>query len=283
MADRAIWNGAINFGLVTIPVRLYAATENKGISFHQIHNKCKTRIQEKRWCPKCKRFVEWEEIEKGFEYSKGKFVTVTREDLDSLPLPTKDVIVIQAFVKLEEIDPIYFDKNYYLECDEKVIRPFSLFVNALSKKEIVAIGSFAIRSKERLCCLRPVGGTLILDTLLYPDEIKVDLHTKLPKTKVPEQEMNMVSKLIDMMVQPFDPKMFKDHYQESLQKVIESKLEGTEIEKPRKIAAKGQVIDLMEALKRSLKEAKRHNTKKENASEWRTLKEISNRKQYSRP
>src|ERR1700722_6143128 len=119
MGERAIWSGAINFGLVTIPVKLYSATENKGISFHQIHNKCKTRIQEKRWCPKCKKFIDWDEIEKGFEYAKGKFVTVTKEDLESLPLPTKDVIVIQSFVKLEEIDPIYFDKNYYLESDEK--------------------------------------------------------------------------------------------------------------------------------------------------------------------
>ena len=262
MAERAIWNGGINFGLVNIPVRLFSATENKGISFHQIHSKCKTRIQEKRWCPKCKKFVEWDEIEKGFEYSKGKYVTVSREDLESLPLPTKDVIVIQAFVKLDEIDPIYFDKSYYLESDKKTARPFSLFLNALAKKQIVAIGSFTMRSKERLCCLRPVGGTLILDTLLYPDEIKVDLDTNLAKTKVSPEEMKMVSKLIDMMVKPFDPKMFKDHYREALKKVIDAKLEGEEIEQPRKAAAKGQVIDLMDALRRSLKEAKDKKTNK---------------------
>ena len=261
MAERAIWSGAINFGLVTIPVKLHSATENKGIAFHQIHSKCKSRIQEKRWCPTCDRAVEWDEIEKGFEYSKGKYVAVSRKDLDSLPLPTKDAIVIEAFVKLEEIDPIYFDKNYYLLSDEKASRPFSLFMNALREKEMVAIGSFAIRSKERLCCLRPVGGTLLLDTLFYPDEIKVDLKSSIPKIKVSEPEMKMVSKLIDMMAQPFDVKMFKDNYRAALQKIIDAKLEGQEIEQPDKKMPKGQIIDLMEALQRSLKGVKNNKTK----------------------
>jgi DNA end-binding protein Ku len=255
MAERAIWNGAITFGLVTMPVKLFSATENKSISFHQIHKKCKSRIQEKRWCPVCDKEVSWDEIEKGFEYTKGKYVIVTKEDLDHLPLPSKDTIVIQAFVKLEEIDPIYFDKSYYLQTDEKVSRPFNLLIKALEEKEMVAIGTFAIRDKERLCCLRPLGNNLIVETLLYPDEIRIDLNANTSKLKVPPQEMNMVSKLIDMMAQDFDPEMYKDNYREALQQIIDSKVEGHNIDKQQKPAPKGQLLDLMTALKRSVERA----------------------------
>jgi DNA end-binding protein Ku len=279
MAERAIWNGGINFGLVNIPVKLYSATENKGISFHQIHNKCKTRIQEKRWCSKCNRAVEWDEIEKGFEYAKGKYVAVTKEDLESLPLPTKDTIVIQAFVKLSEIDPIYFDKNYYLKSEEKAARPFNLLMNALSEKQMVAIGSFAMRSKERLCCLRAAGGTLLLDTLFYPDEIKVQLNTKVPKIKTSKQELDMVSKLIDMMAQKFDVNMYQDNYREALEKVIEAKLEGVTVKQP-KATQKGKVLDLMEALQRSLKgtEMSKQKTKKQTTKAPKKVEKISSRR-----
>lgn len=252
MAERAIWSGTVTFGLVTIPVRVFAATKSKGISFHQIHKKCQTRIQEQRWCPNCNKLVEWSEIEKGFEYAKGKYVTVTKKDLESLPLPAKDSIVIQSFVKLEEIDPIYFDKSYYLQTDDKTARPFNLLIKALAEKNMVAIGSFAIRSKERLCCLRPIGSSLIIETLLYPDEIIVDLTSKTPKLKIPQQELNVVSKLIDMMAQKFDPQVYQDHYREALEKLIEAKVAGKEIKKSTKSAPKGQLLDLMTALKRSV-------------------------------
>ena len=255
MAQRAIWNGAVTFGLVTIPVKLYTATESKSISFHQIHKKCQSRIQEKRWCPTCEKDVDWDEIEKGFEYAKGKYVVVTKEDLENLPLPSKDNIVIQAFVKLEEIDPIYFDKSYYLQTNDKVSRPFNLLIRALEEKQMVAIGSFAIRSKERLCCLRPLGDTLIVETLLYPDEIKIDLKTKSPKLKVPAQEMSMVYKLIDMMAQDFRPDMYKDQYREALQEIIDAKIEGHAPDQLVKAEATGKLLDLMTALKRSVEKA----------------------------
>jgi DNA end-binding protein Ku len=263
MAERAIWSGAITFGLVSIPIKLYAATENKGISFHQIHKKCQSRIQEKRWCPVCERDVDWDEIEKGFEYAKGKYVTVSKEDLEQLPLPDKDSIVIQAFVKLEEIDPIYFDKSYYLQTDKKVSRPFYLLIKALEEKQMVAIGSFAMRSKERLCCLRPIGDTLTVETLLYPDEIKIDLSAKLPKMTAPQQEMNMVHKLIDMMSQKFKPEMYEDHYREALQQIIDAKIAGHELKKAGKSAPKGQLLDLMTALKRSVEKAEKGKSKAE--------------------
>jgi len=279
MAERAIWNGGINFGLVNIPVKLYSATENKGIVFHQIHSKCNTRIQEKRWCPKCNREVAWDEVEKGFEHAKDQYIAVTKKDLDSLPLPTKNTIIIQAFVKLSEIDPLYFDKNYYLKSEEKAARPFNLLMNALSQKQMVAIGSFAMRSKERLCCLRSVGGNLLLDTLFYPDEIKVDLNGIIPKIKTSKQELNMVSKIIDMMSQTFDVNMYKDNYREALEQVIEAKLEGVKVRQPNRVH-KGQVLDLMEALQRSLKSAntRRPKTKKQTTKNHKQVEKISHRR-----
>ncbi len=165
------------------------------------------------------------------------------------------MIIIQSCVKLEEIDPIYFDKSYFLKPEENVSRPFNLFLRALADKHIVAIGSFALRSKERFCCLRPVGNTLIAETLLDPDEININLKTKLTKIKVSAQEMAMVSKLIDMMAEPFHPENFKGNYCEALQKVIEEKIEGHEIKKPVKAAENGQLLDLMTALKRSVERA----------------------------
>jgi len=279
MTERAIWNGGINFGLVNIPVKLYSATENKGIVFHQIHSKCNTRIQEKRWCPKCNREVAWDEVEKGFEHAKDQYIAVTKKDLDSLPLPTKNTIIIQAFVKLSEIDPLYFDKNYYLKSEEKAARPFNLLMNALSQKQMVAIGSFAMRSKERLCCLRSVGGNLLLDTLFYPDEIKVDLNGIIPKIKTSKQELNMVSKIIDMMSQTFDVNMYKDNYREALEQVIEAKLEGVKVRQPNRVH-KGQVLDLMEALQRSLKSAntRRPKAKKQTTKNHKQVEKISHRR-----
>jgi DNA end-binding protein Ku len=250
MPGRALWTGIVTFGLVSIPVKLYTATESKSVSFNQIHGECKTKIQERRWCPHCERFVEWEEVEKGFEYAKGEYIPITKEDLESIPLPSKNTIAVQSFVKIGEIDPVYFEKSYYVEPEDNSNRPFALFVETLIDKEMVGIGSFTIRSKERLCCLRPVGGTLLVDTLLYPDEIKVDLNAKLPAAKLSLQEKKMAASLVDMMAQPFDPENFKDHYREALEKLIEAKLEGIEIEKP--TAGKVETTDLMESLRRSL-------------------------------
>ncbi len=188
MEGRALWNGIITFGLVSIPVKLYTATDSRSISFNQIHAKCKTKIQERRWCPTCERYIGWDEVQKGFEYEKGKYIPVTKEDLESVPLPSKNTIAVQSFVKVTEIDPVYFEKSYYIEPDKKATRPFSLFLQTLTNKDMVGIGAFTIRTKERLCCLRPVGGALLVDTLLYPDEIKVDLNAKIPSVKLSAQE-----------------------------------------------------------------------------------------------
>ena len=248
---RTMWTGLISFGMVSIPVKLFTATESKSVAFHQLHGKCKTRIREQRFCPHCERTVEYDELVKGYEYAKDRYVVVTDDDLEKLPLPSKHVIEVKVFVQSAEIDPVYYDKSYYLEPDEAALRPFTLFMKALHDRTVVAIGTIAIRSKERLCALRPLGGTLMLQTLLYADEIRVTVDNPLPDVKLSSQEMKMALSLVDLMSDKFEPDTYKDHYREALTQLIEAKLEGQEmVEAP--AATKGKVVDLMEALRVSL-------------------------------
>ncbi|MBS1956140.1 MAG: Ku protein [Cyanobacteria bacterium SZAS-4] len=277
---RAIWSGVISFGLVSIPVKLYTATESKSLSFHQLHEKCKTRIKELRWCPHCDRQVDYDEIVRGFEYSKDNYVVVTKEDLEELPLPSKNIINITAFVNAEEIDPLYFNGSYYLQPEKLAQKPCALFMHAMEEKEMVAIGTLALRNKERLCSLRVLGGNLILEMLLYPDEIRVDMKSKLPAAKLTKQEMTMASSLIDMMAQRFNPQDFEDHYREALSALIKAKVDGDEtIEQPES-AKPTHVVDLMEALRASVENAKAgRNKKSPQAEEEKLIKAV--RKQAS--
>lgn len=252
---RAIWSGVIGFGMVSIPVKLYTATSSKSISFHQLHAKCKTRIKEQRFCPTCEEVVDYDDIVKGYEYGKGNYVVIEEEDLESLPLPSKNIINVSAFVKEEEIDPIYFNGSYYLEPDKAAERPFALLMEALEEKEMCGIATLALRNKERLCALRRVGGTLMVEMLLYPDEIRVDLNKEAPNVKVTKQELQMATTLIDLMAQEFDPEQYKDHYKEALSEMIQAKLEGKEIvEAPEPKSTK--VVDLMDALRASVENAR---------------------------
>ncbi|MBI2810305.1 MAG: Ku protein [Candidatus Melainabacteria bacterium] len=280
---RAIWSGVISFGLVSIPVKLYTATESKSLSFHQLHEKCKTRIKEMRWCPHCDRQVDYDEIVKGFEYSKDNYVVVTKEDLEELPLPSKNIINITAFVNAEEIDPLYFNGSYYLEPEKLAQKPCALFMHAMEEKGMVAIGTLALRNKERLCSLRVLGGNLILEMLLYPDEIRVDMKTKLPAAKLTKQEMTMASSLIDMMAQTFKPQDYEDNYREALSALIKAKIDGDEtIEQPEELKPT-RVLDLMDALRASVEDAKTKRTKTSPQAEEKKLinsvkKQASHRK-----
>jgi DNA end-binding protein Ku len=253
---RAMWSGSIGFGLVNIPVKLYAATESKGFSFHLLHAKCKTRIKEIRWCPHCDKQVDWDDIERGFEYAKGKHVVISEEDLENLPLPQKNTVQVNAFCNAEEIDPIYFEKTYYFEPEKSAKRPFALLLAALEQKGMVGLGSVALRTKERLCAIRPAGGGILLTTLLHPDEIRIDLDARAPEVNIKKTELTMAEHLIDMLATKFDPQSYVDQYREALQKVIDAKLEGVPLEESeREPAARGGVIDLMDALKASLNKA----------------------------
>lgn len=255
MAARAIWTGIITFGMVSIPVKLYTATESKDISFNQLHGECKSRIKEQKICPTCDRKLESDEIEKGYEYAKGQYVIISKEELEKIPLPNKNNIEISAFVNLSDIDPVHYEKTYYIEPDEAAKKPFTLFMKAIQEKGMTAIATVTLRTKERLCALRPMDGTLIMNTLLYPDEIRVSKGKNLPDVQIAEKELNMAGMLIDMMTQEFKPENYKDNYREALLKIIEAKLEGKEIvEAP--AAPQANVVDLMDALAASMEKMK---------------------------
>jgi DNA end-binding protein Ku len=241
--------------MVSIPVKMYSATESKDISFHQIHHKCETRIKYQKYCPHCDTTVEQDEIDRGYEFAKGQYVVLEDEDFEQLPLPSKHTVEVSAFVEGEQIDPIYFEKSYYLEADEAATRPFVLFMRALTEMGMVAIATVTLRNKERLCALRAMGGTLILDTLLYPDEIRVAADEPLPNVKINDKEMQMATHLIELMKQDFDPEQYKDHYRQALKKVIEAKMEGKEIVYSEE-APTPKVVDLMEALRASVENLK---------------------------
>lgn len=255
MAARAIWTGVVTFGMVSIPVKLYSATESKDISFNMLHKECKGRVREQKICPACDRKIESEEIEKGYEYAKDQYVIINKDDLEKLPLPNKNVIEITSFVHQTDIDPVHYDKSYFIEPTEAATKPFTLFMKAMTEKGMTAVANVAIRTKQRLCALRPLDGTLMMSTLLYPDEIRVQRGKELPSVKISDKELAMAESLIDLMTGEFDPDSYKDHYREALLQIIEAKLEGKEIaEVPS--AAPAKVVDLMEALAASMEAMK---------------------------
>ena len=253
---RAIWNGVITFGIVSIPVKLYAATESKDVSFNQLHRECHSRIKQRRWCPVCEREVDNEEIVKGYQYAKDQYVVLTDDDFERLPVASKHTIQLAAFVEAKEIDPVFHEKSYYLEPDEVGLKPFALLMRALKMKELTALANIAIRQKERLCALRSFNGTMMLDTLYYPDEIRIERHGQFPEEQVPERELQMALSLIDLLSDEFDPQKYHDNYREALMEVIEAKLQGAEVVEAAPAPATN-VTDLMAALKASVDAVKK--------------------------
>ena len=262
---RSIWNGVISFGMVSIPVKLYTATQSKDISFHLLHKECGTRLQQLRWCPTHERPVEWGEVARGYEYAREEHVILTEDDFEKLPLPSKQTVELSAFVKAEDIDPVYYEKSYYLEPDAKGLKPFALLMTALKEKNLTGIAKIAVRNKEQLCALRPMDGTLILETLFYPDEIRVE-KGELPDVKISDKELDLAYTLIEMLTEDFDPEKYKDEYREALMQVIDAKLEGEEL--PEVAAARPEkVTDIMSALRASVEAAKRRKKGEEEEEE----------------
>jgi DNA end-binding protein Ku len=253
---RAIWSGSISFGMVSIPVKLYGATESKDIRFQLLHATCGSKLQQRRWCPTDEVEVPWNEVARGYEYSKGQYVLLTDEDFEQLPLPSKHTIDLSAFVEEREIDPVFYEHSYYLEPDERGEKPYALLLKALDQKKLSAVGSITIRKKEQLCVIRPHDGTIMLETLFYPDEIREERGIDLDKVKVSERELEMAFTLIELLKQPFDPSEYRDHYREALAQLIEAKLEGKQVVTS-PAAAETRVFDLADALKRSVEAAKK--------------------------
>ncbi|MCA1648095.1 MAG: Ku protein [Chloroflexi bacterium] len=252
---RSIWKGVITFGMVSIPVQLFPATQDKDVSFHLLHQPDHSRIKFKRWCASEDREVEQGELVRAFEVSKDQYVEVTDEDLEQLPLPSRHTIELSAFVSAAEIDPIYYEKSYYLEPEETGVKPYALLMKVLEQKGVTGVASIALRNKESLCALRPQGGGILLETLHYPDEIR-EREDSLPSVSVNERELTVAGSLVDALAEPFDPSKYHDRYRQALLELIQDKTEGRAVVVPEG-EAPGQVTDLMSALRASIEAARK--------------------------
>ena len=255
---RSIWKGAISFGLVTIPVKLYSATEQKDVSFHQVRRSDGSRIKYKRVAAVDGEEVAYGEIAKGYELSSGETVVLTDDDFKDLPLTTSRAIDVLQFVPLEELDPIFFEKSYYLEPDKAGVKPYVLLRDALEQSGKVAVVKVALRNRESLAALRVRDGVFVLETMLWPDEVRAPDFAFLEEdVEVRPQELAMAGSLIETLTGDFDPSQYKDEYREALQAVIEAKVEGREVVQATEAQpTSGTVVDLMAALRASVEAAK---------------------------
>ena len=255
---RAIWKGAVSFGLVSIAVKLYSATEEKDIRFHQVHRADGGRIKYKRTCSVCGEEVTYDDIAKGYDLGGGEMVILTDEDFADLPLTTSHAIDVLEFVPAEQVDPILYNKAYYLEPEGQAAKPYILLREALSDADRVAVVKVALRQREQLATLRVRDNVLVLNTMLWPDEIRTPDFAFLDEDiEVRPPELAMAGSLIDSMAGDFDSDEFTDNYRAALQEVIDAKVEGREIVQPEEAEeAPAAAVDLMAALKASVERAR---------------------------
>jgi DNA end-binding protein Ku len=252
---RTIWNGSISFGLVNIPIGLALATQKTDVAFRTLHRECGTPIKQKRYCPLHERDVEADELVKGWEIAKGQFVLVEESDLESIALQRSQSIEILRFVKLAEVDPVYFDRTYYLApaSAEAQRRPYVLLLRAMQDTEMAAIGKFVLWGKENLCLIRPHGEMLALETLFFAEDVRsrAEIEEAVVATEVKEAELALALQVIASLVGEFRPEDFENEYRQELRALLEAKAAGQEIARPEP-APETPVVDLMEALKRSV-------------------------------
>jgi DNA end-binding protein Ku len=258
---RAMWKGAIQFGLVTIPVKLYLATESKyGVSFHMLHEKDLSRIQMKIFCPVDEKVISRGDTVKGYEWAPDQYVVITDEDLEKVPLKTVRSIEIEQFTKPEQEDGnVRFVKQaYYLEPDKIGRKAFYLLRQVLQDEELTAICKVVIKDREALAALDPFGQTMLLTTLHWPDEIRSTKDLDLPEEDFDFKpaELQMARQLVSAMTGEFEPQKYKDEYREALMQVIEAKVEGKQVVEPQPVEESGNLIDLMAALEASVNAAK---------------------------
>ncbi len=256
---RPMWSGAISFGLVSIPVKLYNAVSKKHVSFNQLDDRTLSRIKLKKVSADDGSDVPDDHIVKGYELSKDRYVVVDPDELEGfMPLATRS-IDLEEFVALEEIDPIYYDSPYYLAPD-KVLKPYALLVKAMESAGRVAIGRFVMRNKQYVCAIRAVDGTLVLSTMVYSDEVvtaaSIDELEDVASVEITAKELSMAEALVDSLAAPFDADKYHDTYREQVLDLIGRKAAGEELEAPAAAASMPQVIDLMAALEASVKAAK---------------------------
>jgi DNA end-binding protein Ku len=256
---RSIWKGNVSFGLVSIGVKLYAATEEKNISFNQVRRTDGVRIRYKRVAESDGEEVAYSDIAKGYQLPNGETVVLSDEDFADLPLPSARVVDVVQFVPTEQIDPIYYNKSYYLEPEKNAVKPYVLLRDALEDSDMVGVVKVAIRNREQLATLRVREGVIVLETMIWPDEVRTaDFAFLDDGVELRPQEKQMARQLLDSMAGDFDPEQFTDNYREALEAVIDAKVEGREVvetEEPQPNA--GNVVDLMSALRASVDAAKK--------------------------
>lgn len=261
---RTLWKGAVSFGLVNIPVNMYVATERKDIKFNYLHRECMSPVKYKKYCPACQRELASEEIVRGYEYQKDQYVIINDEDMERIPLENTKTIDILDFVDITQLDPIYFDKTYYLEASRGGEKAYRLLIQAMEQTGKAAVAKVLIRTKQSLAALRIKEKVLVMETIFYPDEIRspASLNPGMDGVKLHDHEISMAVSLIQNLSTDFDPVKYQDEYRQALWEMIEAKAAGKEIVTSPLSDVKGNVVDLMEALKASiqLSEEKRKET-----------------------
>jgi DNA end-binding protein Ku len=257
---RAIWSGSVSFGLVNVPVKLLSATSPKDVRFHQLHDADHGRIQQKRVCSVDGEEVGYDHIVKGYDLGGGRYVVIEPEELASLDVAATRTIDIEEFVDLADIDPVYFEKSYYLVPDGRAEKPYALLVEAMTRTGKVAVGRFVLRTKQYLTTLRARDGVLVLATMLFDDEVVAPEQLDVPTaadTGPNEREVAMATQLVESLSVPFDPSKYADDYREKVMALIDAKADGEIIAPAEAPAASAPVVDLMAALEASLDAARR--------------------------
>jgi DNA end-binding protein Ku len=254
MASRPVGNGNISFGLVSIPVKLFTATRSKSVSFNLLHGKDLSRIQQKIYCPVDDAIVDRSELVRGYEIEKGRYVTFTDEELKSMEARNEHTIEITEFLPLEEVDPVYFEESFYLGSESNAAKAYRLLTDAMAQTRRIALGRYTMRGKEHLVLIRPYGKGLMLHTIYYADEVRpaedVDQATH---EAAKEAELTLAKRLIEELTgKTFDPTKYHDTYREKVAEIAQQKFDGQEVTEAPAEPRRGQVIDLMAALKASL-------------------------------
>lgn len=249
-----VWKGFITFGLITIPVRLYAAARGERISFNQLHEVCGSRIKQQTYCPVCERVVERSELVKGYELAKNRYIVVNDEEIKNVAPPSSDSMEILEFVKAESVDPIYYDASYFVIPEEPGKKAYSLLMETMRKSGFSAVAKIAMHQREHTVVVRPHADGLLLHTIFYPEEVReIPEFGKNNHVDVKPQELSLAQKLVEALAAEFEPSKYRDEYNKRLMEMIQAKQEGHAIGAiaPKKLAP---VIDLMQALQKSLGE-----------------------------
>ena len=251
----SVWTGTVTFGLVSIPVKLFTATTSHDVSFNLLHEPCKGRINLQNYCPQCERVIERSELVKGYQYEKNQYVVIQESDLETIKPESSTNLDIVQFIDLKEVDPIFFEKSYFLGPDKSSNKPFQLLAKAMEETGRAAVGKLVMRNHEYLALIRPGMKGLIVHFMLYSDEIRENENQVPEDMEVRPKELQLAKQLVESLSEPFDPQKFEDEHIKRIEEMIEARLKGRKLTlvKP---TAKPKVVDLMDALQKSVAQAR---------------------------